>query len=372
MQTRVLRWPGTGPAATASDDDLDAPATGWSWVDLSLDESDDAGALVTIGERFELDRLALSDAAGDPDLPKLDDFGHHLLVVLHGLRDDRIASYELDCFVSERVLVTVRTQGSAAVDALWDGLQRSDELADGGVDELVARLADVLTRRLLSVVDAFDDRLDGLIAQALAADDRLLSDLTAVRSDLAAIRRVAHPQRETLDQLRHAASPLISDAARRRFSDVFDVAGRAVVGLDSARSALAETLEAYRGAESRRATDVTRVLTVYAAVLLPLSLITSYFGMNHQNLPTLDRDWGWVVVTVAMVVLASLSLGIFVATGWIRRPSGRQAGATVGRGLIEAARTPAQLVGAVYEISVLPIRSISSRTRPSAADHPEP
>ncbi|MDH3704610.1 MAG: magnesium transporter CorA family protein [Acidimicrobiia bacterium] len=346
-----------------SSHDLDPPDRGWSWVDVTLGENDDADALNSVGDHFQLDRVAVHDARGDPDLPKFDDFGHHLLVVLHGLRDDRIASYELDCFVSARVLVTVRRHDSASIDTLWDALQRSTDLAEGGVDELAARLADVLTRRLLSVVDAFDERLDGLIAQALAADDRLLSDLTAVRADLAAIRRVAHPQRETLDELRHTRSPLLSDAARRRFSDVFDVAARAVVDLDGARSALTETLEAYRGAEARRATDVTRMLTVYAAVLLPLSLVASFFGMNHQNLPTIGQDWGWVAVTAVMAVMASTSLGIFVATGWIRRPSGRATGATIGRGLIEAARTPAQLVGAVYEISVLPIRTVASRTR---------
>lgn len=73
---------------------------------------------------------------------------------------------------------------------------------------------------------------------------------------------------------------MINDAARRRFSDVFDVAIRTGHGLDTARSALSETLDAYRGAEARRATEVNRVLTIYAAIMLPLSLVAGFFGMN--------------------------------------------------------------------------------------------
>ena len=80
--------------------------------------------------------------------------------------------------------------------------------------------------------------------------------------------------------LRHSTSDLVSDAGRRRFSDVFDVASRLAAGLDEARSALAETLDAYRGAEARQATEVTKVLTVYAAIMLPLSLIAGH--LRHE------------------------------------------------------------------------------------------
>jgi len=56
-------------------------------------------------------------------------------------------------------------------------------------------------------------------------------------------------------------------------------------------------------------------------------------------------------------------IGVFVSLGWMRRPSGRRAGATLGRGLVEAARTPVQVVGAVYEMSTMPLKSTTRRIR---------
>jgi magnesium transporter len=293
----------------------------------------------------------------EEDLPKVDDFGHHLVFVLHGLRNDRIDTYELDCFLTDDALVTIHQPPSPAADALWETMRTHPELASGGVSELAARLADGLCRRLLSVVDAFDLRVEQLMAEALAADPGLLNDFAAVRADVAAVRRVVHPQQEALDVLRSCPSVLVSGQARRRFSDVFDVAARVTSGLDSARSALADTLDAYRGAEAREATEVTKVLTVYAALMLPLSLIAGFFGMNHENLPTVGRSWGWIVVTGLMAAVAILSFGVFVAEGWVRRPSGRRAGATLGRGLLEAARAPVHVAGAVFEISAMPLRT---------------
>lgn len=367
MRLRTLRAHGDGTATTLDQPPAGPAETGWVWLDVQI-EGDDADDVAAVLATVDADALSARDAVEEHDLPKVDDFGHHLVVILHGLRDDRVATYEVDCFVNDRHLVTVHRAGSAAIDTIWEQVPHNPALATGGVDELLARLADLLTRRLMGVLDAFDRTSDDLIVKALEADERLLGELLAVRSDLNTVRRVVNPQREVLDLLRTSTSPLITPNGQRRFSDVFDVAKRTSEGLDAARSTLAEILDAYRGAEARDATDVTMVLTIYAAIMLPLSVIAGFFGMNFANLPLAEDERGWVIVTVAMAVIAALSLGIFVALGWIDRPSGRKAGTTLGRGLIEAARAPAHMVGAAYEISSLPLRTVARRAFRSHPD----
>ena len=357
MITRALQFE-SGECAVEVAPTLGLPESDWVWIDITAGP-DDVDELADLAEQLGLDALSVRDTVEDVDLPKVDDFGSFVLVVLHALGEERIETYELDCFLSERRLITIHDQRSASIDALWDGVQGRPELTSGGPDEALARLADVATRRLVCVLDVFDDRNEELIQLALRADADFLLEITAVRADLAALRRAVHPQREALDILRHSTSPLVSDAGRRRFSDVFDTAARASQGVDGARAALAETLDAYRGAEARQATEVTKVLTVYAAIMLPLSLIAGFFGMNFVDLPLLSNRAGWIMVTALMALVALLSLGMFVALGWTRRLSGRTAGAVLGHGLVEAARAPAQLVGAVFEISTMPMRSVA-------------
>ena len=64
-------------------------------------------------------------------------------------------------------------------------------------------------------------------------------------------------------------------------------------------------VDAYRGAEARDATNVTKVLTVYAAIMFPLSLVAGFYGMNFTNLPGLEGDMGWVIVTALMLLIAA-------------------------------------------------------------------
>jgi magnesium transporter len=359
---RILVADADGNATPATEPTTEPPPGGWVWVDVFATD-DDIAELLDLTDQFRLDRLAVRDAVLDLDMPKVDDFGSHLLIVLHGLATDSVATYEIDCFLTNCHLISIRNTDSPSIDSLWSQVSNRPDLAKASVDELAGLLADFVTRRLLSVLEAFDLRVEELTEKALRADATLLEDLTAVRTDLAGVRRVVHPQREALDLLRSARSPLLTDLGRRRFSDVFDVASRFANGLDEARSAIAETLDAYRGAEARQATEVSKVLTVYAAIILPLSLITGYFGMNFENLPLIRTRWGWAAVTAAMLLVAFVSMGVFISLGWVRRPSGRRTGQTLGRGLVEATRAPVQIVGAVVEMSTMPLRATGTRLR---------
>jgi len=213
------------------------------------------------------------------------------------------------------------------------------------------------------VVEVFDHSVDELIEDALGAEPTLIADVTQMRSELARVRRVVQPQREALDVLRRSRSPLITAAGQRRFADVFDLAYRTSQGFDAARTALAEVLDAYRGAEARQATEVNKVLTVYAAIMLPLSLIAGIFGMNFADMPGFGNDQGWIYAFAAMLVIAIGSLAVFGALGWIRVPSGRQAGSLLGRGLVEAAKTPVKLVTTVVDVSRRPTQRTRSHSR---------
>lgn len=48
---------------------------------------------------------------------------------------------------------------------------------------------------------------------------------------------------------------------------------------------LSEILDTYRGAKAKAATDVTKLPTICAAIMLPSTLIVGFFGMNVADRP---------------------------------------------------------------------------------------
>ncbi len=325
-----------------------SPETRWEWVDVLVGDGDDVLA-EDLSTALGLDSLAFHDALHDFDLPKVDDLGSQIVVVLHGLHPDQIATCSVSCFLSEKRLVTIRRQPSASLDALHNALpDRSGEVVESAAD-LLAMIADTFGRRHLSILAAFEDRVEGLVDSALAADSEVISQVTAIRKDLAVIAHTARPQRETLDQLRVSRSPLISNAAKRRLSDAFDVSQRVVHEVEAAQESLREILEGYRGAEAAKATDVTRVLTLVAALFLPITFITGFYAMTLPNLPFGSAPWGWVLVTVLILIITALSIRLFMSKGWIRRPMKFKSAEV--KGLSDAIRAPVQVADSAWQAS---------------------
>ena len=111
--------------------------------------------------------------------------------------------------------------------------------------------------------------------------------------------------------------------------------------VEAARESLREILDGYRGAEAAKATDVTRVLTLVAALFLPITFITGFYGMNFPNLPFLSVAWGWLLVTVLMLIIVVVSIRVFISKGWMRRPMKFKS--NDAKGLNDAIRAPVQI-----------------------------
>ena len=345
---RALRW---SPDATAHEISLQqlsqSSERDWVWIDA---DTSNAEQLVELGEELGLDRLAMFDAVGDIDLAKVDDFGEHLLVVLHGLSEestDEIKTYELDMFITPNALITVRSGNSRTIDHLWGDVRNNIELNDAGPDILAARITSAIMKRWASIVTSFDEQLDDLIERALDADNTVLRDVTFLRTELSTMRATLRPQLETLADLRTITSPLIGARSQRRFSDAFDTSARIEHAIEGVRAELLAALDAYRGAEARTATEISRVLTIYAAILLPLSFVVGFFGMNVPNLPGSQSENAWKWIVAAMVAMTCISLAVFAKAGWIRPPRPPRP-STFARRTLERARRPLDYGPAMY------------------------
>ena len=67
---------------------------------------------------------------------------------------------------------------------------------------------------------------------------------------------------------------------------------------------------------SRRANKVMQLLTVVATIFLPLTFITSLYGMNFVNMPELREPWGYPAVLLVLLVVAVGSLIYMKRRDW--------------------------------------------------------
>jgi magnesium transporter len=316
-----------------------------------------------------LDELAIEDVHDDIHYPKVDEFEGYLFVVLHGIAeiDGRLGTSEVDAFVGVSYLITFRAANSVAADRLIQRMIPRGSAVGVGPDELLARLAEVQGRRFLPVVTELDLAIDDLEDRAIAGDPDVLAEVQALRGDAARLRRVVGPLRDTLQELSDPLSDLIGPEARDRFASVYDHHYRLVESLDAARTMLGAVLDTYRSTVSERMNEVMKVLTVYTAILLPLSLIAGIYGMNFSNMPELGWRSGYFALLGLMAVIAIGQWIYFVRRGFIGRFRPERAARSLGTGLVKVARLPFDAASQIArDVGSLPNRR--SRQRDDTGD----
>src|SRR5207253_2326957 len=130
-------------------------------------------------------------------------------------------------------------------------------------------------------------------------------------------RRAVSAQRELLNVIVRDDTPLIQKDMRIYFRDVYDHAVRAMDLVETYRDLLGGSLDIYLTQMANRTNDIVKGLTILATIMLPLTLVTGYFGMNFESMPLLKNENGWLYCTIGMVVISLSMLGFFKYKRWL-------------------------------------------------------
>ncbi|ETX30765.1 CorA family divalent cation transporter [Roseivivax isoporae] len=234
-----------------------------------------------------------------------------LIVLLRGLNldpaaDDPEDMVGLRTWVEPRRVVTVRrrpVQAARDIEAqVREGAPpRSPQL-------LLVALATNFMGRIEDRGVAMEDRLDAL-EDLLFADDRHPDRKLLPEMRTAAIRlhRFLGPQASALHALTAPGLPVIDDEAREDLSEIADRAQRAVEEITAVRDRLAALSDHVDLRHGMRLSKNSYVLSVVAAIFLPMSFLTGLFGVNVAGMPGTSTS-----VAFGLLTLASLALGIVV------------------------------------------------------------
>ena len=301
----------------------------WPVVWIDVEGLADTEAIRMIGDVFQIGELALEDATTPDERPKVEVFGHQVLVAVRMARfdGDVIVTDPVCLFLGDRYLITFRDR---LVQDGFDGVrqrirQRRTRLGHLGADHLCALLLDAVIDGYFPVLEQFGDRLELLEDEAMNNPSRdSLMRIHDVRTDLMTLRRALWPTRDVLHALGREPTPFVSDHARTHFRDCYDHTMELLDLMESYREIGADLRDIYLASLNNRMNDVMKVLTVIATIFMPLTFITGYYGMNFDtdspwNMPLLRFRYGGMVAVLIMVATTAGMVLFFWRRGWLKR-----------------------------------------------------
>ena len=282
------------------------------WVDLQGPSKQE---LDELADELGLHELAVEDALGPPQRPKLDRYATHLFIACHAVRVDpnqgEMVATEIDAFVHPRWLVTVRKERGFTMDAVLSRWDRSPDLAAHGVGFLLYGLLDVVVDGYFDAVQTFDDYYDQ-VSEGLFAETPLepaqQRHWFQMRQSLIRFHRLAAPMREAVSGLMRRELDAIPDELYPYYQDVYDHVLRVSESSDALRDLVGTIVETNLSLRDYRQNQIVKKVTSWAAVVAVPTLITGYFGMNVPY-PGSGETSG-VVTSAALIV--GLSSGLYL------------------------------------------------------------
>lgn len=307
-----------GPHDPAELGALLADPTARVWVDIAS-PTDEEFALLATGFKFH--PLAIEDCRIQNELPKLDDYGDVLFLVLHSPRRDGtsgvLGTTELHFFVSAKFLVTVHDGESSVIADLRGEVQRETSVFRRGTDFLFHAAIDRVADQYVTLLDSLDEVTSDLEQRVMGRPDpTLLEQVFGVKRRLLHLVRLSHLQREVVHRLSREPFPQISDTARWYFRDVYDHFFQVSSMAEFYRDTVAGVRDAYLSVVSNRLNETMKVLTAFASVVLPLTVVTGIYGMNFVHMPELQWRFGYPAV---LIVMGGMAVGLavyFRRRGW--------------------------------------------------------
>jgi magnesium transporter len=313
------------------------------WIDA--DGLGDIAVLQEIGRMFGLHNLALEDVVNVHQRPKIEDYEDHLFIVCrlaHG--NTPLETEQVSIFLGRDFVITFQERPGDSFGPVRGRLRQGrGRIREAGADYLAYTLLDAATDAYFPVLEELGERIDELedvIMSDPAPDD--VKRIHALKRDLLTARRAVWPQRDMLNMMIRDDSPLIGEQTKLYLRDCVDHTFQLIDLIETCREVISDLTDIFLSAQSTRMNEVMKVLTVIATIFMPLTLISSIYGMNFDtraspwNMPELGWAWGYPATMAAMLAIAACMLLYFRRRGWIgrqrrRRPSRRPSNSRHGR-----------------------------------------
>jgi magnesium transporter len=296
------------------------------WVDIQQPVQEIIEPLLE--ERFGFHELAAEDTLSATTLPKYDAFPNYDFFIFRTV-DVRISehaseTYKIAAFLGKNFLVTVHRRPLPAIDNICNRLPGDRRILERGADFLLYSIVDQMVDAHFPLLEEIEEAVDDLQDRIFEnASDAHLDELLHLKRDVNVLRRHALPQRELLNLISRGDTTFVQRQHLIYFRDVYDHMFRISETIDVDRDQMTGTMDAYLSVVANRTNEIMKVLTIFSALMLPLTLIAGIYGMNFEHMPELRWIHGYPFALGLMLGVSVLMIGYFWWKGWVRFPPQR-------------------------------------------------
>ena len=292
-----------------------------TWVDVSGVHN--TNIIEEIGEKFSLHPLTLEDIANTTQRPKIDEYEEYLFLELkipyYKDATRAITVEQISLVVGEKFVISFQEKEEDILEPLRYRIRNAKgKIRKLGSDYLAYAIIDSIIDHYFVILEQFDEDI-AVIEQELMEQTRpeILNTIYKLKRELIFLHKSIWPVREVVGNLQRGGYKLIGESLTPYLRDLYDHTIQTVETLETFRDTFSGMLELYLSSVSNKLNEVMKVLTIFAAIFIPLTFIAGVYGMNFKYMPELGWRWGYLLVWGVMGAVVLVMVGYFKKNKWM-------------------------------------------------------
>lgn len=257
----------------------------------------------------------------DETRPRIDIMDEGMLLILRGVNTnpgaDPVDMVSIRIWLTPECIISTRMRRLRSVTELQELLDKGRGPTNASA--FLTQLLDRLGNQITLVVGQLEEEIDAIeveLSDSQASISSLRPRLSLLRREAAQLRRHLAPQRDALERLYREQHPLIDNSTRIRLREATDQFRRYVEELDLARERALVAHEQLQATIAEQQNQRMFILSVVAAIFLPLGFVTGLLGMNVGGIPGEGKPWAFSVLLGLMLITATGLIALFRWRRW--------------------------------------------------------
>ncbi|MBD3330413.1 magnesium/cobalt transporter CorA [Candidatus Peregrinibacteria bacterium] len=296
----------------------------FTWVSINNPTEKE---IAYLRKNYKFHRLDLEDCLSEIQRPKIDDYDKYLFLVLHipiksRGRMKQISNAEINVFVGQNFLITLHENNSTikkAIEKCKKNRKIKEEYMSNGPGYLLYMIIDDLFESGFPLIDDLDKQLNELEHDVFDSEQSHdhLKDILMLKKDIINFRRIIMPERAIIAQLEHKNKKFLPEKLDIYFDDIVDKIEKMWNSLENLQELAVSLQETNESIISHNTNNIIKILTIFSVVMLPLTFITGFYGMNVNSLPLADHPSSTIFIGGLSAFVVLVMLLYFKYRHWI-------------------------------------------------------
>ncbi|BAG13616.1 cobalt/magnesium transport protein CorA [Endomicrobiia bacterium] len=258
------------------------------WIDIYLENHElEQEETLILSESFKFHEMSIEDCLF-PQYPKIEEFGNYIFTAVHGIQlkphyfqefEDSI--YELDIFIGKDFVVTVHAEELFFLETIFEKAKTRPQIEMKSLENLLYNIFNKVVSSYEFTLEKIDDKMENLEDDILEEPETVnMEEILNIKKVIFAMRKIAESQQTPYIYFTRPNNNLISKEHFVYFRDIYTQCAKMNQSITMRSQAVVSLLEVYMSSVTLRLTEAMKFLTVIATVLMPVLIISGYYGMN--------------------------------------------------------------------------------------------